>query len=342
VADEIHTRYVKGGFAVSDEVVLSTSPTTRILFRPAIHKEAGVRGVLVRQKIGANGVWKNTNEVDFRQLPADCGVLIELDSEATALLFEKLDQLLIDDKRKTKAIGELLAQGHSAEVWEALVKNDPDLASRLAAAQLQLDRQGAIRRFGRALRQHRDDESRWQKFFERHPWMLQSAFSAAVFQLAGETYVGGKKPIGRQGKGGVATDFLFSDASTKSFAVVEIKTPNTPLISKIYRGESGSGLDNETYSMSDELSGGVVQTRNQVAVAVEDFHAVVGKGFEGINRVHPKGVLVIGDLGMLDSRQQASFNQFRHGLYSLTVITFDELLRRLCILYDVDSEDADV
>jgi hypothetical protein len=181
---------------------------------------------------------------------------------------------------------------------------------------------------------------KWQKFFEAHPWMLQSAFSAAVFQLAGETYVGGKKPIGRQGKGGVATDFLFADASTKSFAVVEIKTPGTRLIGKVYRGDAGSGLDNETYSVSDEVSGSVIQTRNQVAVAVEDFHAVIDKGFEGLNRVHPKGVLIIGDLGTLDARQEASFNQFRHGLYSLTVITFDELLRRLCILYDVELEEV--
>ena len=40
-------------------------------------------------------------------------------------------------------------------------------------------------------------------------------------------YLGGKRATGRQGKGGVATDFLFSDDSTKSFAIVEIKTPET-------------------------------------------------------------------------------------------------------------------
>ncbi|MHB8190433.1 MAG: hypothetical protein ACYDHP_08465 [Ferrimicrobium sp.] len=80
MTEEVHTHYVKNGFAISDEVVLATLPTTRIVFRPAIHRDAGVRGELIRQKIGEDGLWKDTNEVDFRRLAADCGVTIELDS----------------------------------------------------------------------------------------------------------------------------------------------------------------------------------------------------------------------------------------------------------------------
>ena len=52
------------------------------------------------------------------------------------------------------------------------------------------------------------------------------ADSEITVKVRGETYVGGKSCVGRNGQGGVATDFLFRDESTQSFAVVDIKTPD--------------------------------------------------------------------------------------------------------------------
>jgi len=325
-----------------------------------------VRGHIVRQKIGNDGSWKDVNEVNFTSMPADCGVSIELDTKATAQLYSKLSQLyeiqkqgvdighqkyivakedrvlIIDDENKAKAIQDLLDQGHSEEFWRALTQADPDLATRLAIAKIQLDRQQAIYKFEGALIAHAHDEAYWQKFFENHPWMLQSAFSAAVFMLNGETYLGGKRPEGRQGKGGVATDFLFADGSTKSFAVVEIKTPAAHLVGSRYRGASDAGYDNEIYAMHADLTGGIVQVRNQITIAIEDFQSVLGRSYRAkINRIHPKGVLLIGSTDSLTQREKDSFNQFRQGLFSLTVITFDELLNRLKLMYCPDSNHDD-
>lgn len=170
-------------------------------------------------------------------------------------------------------------------------------------------------------------------------WMLQCASAATVYVIDGDTYVGGKLPLGRTGRGGVATDFVTSDASTKSFGVVEIKTPSTHLIGPRYRGTGTEELErqNDVYSMHVDFSGAVVQTRNQVAVAVESFRTTLAQhpSADGLNRLHPKGILIAGLLDGLNERQQASFNQFRHGQHSLTIITFDELLRRLAITYGV-------
>jgi hypothetical protein len=359
--DHIETEYKKGGFATASDVVLNTSPTTRIVFRPGM-STAGVRGHVIRQKIGHDGAWKNTNEVNFRHMPADCGVFIELDSAATQTLFDELTSLYkiqsdgvprgrqsyvvaksdevikIDDKSKGAVIRQLLEQGYSEDVWEKLAETDPGLATRLAAGQLQIDRAQVVADFRQALIDHPHDEGYWEDFFEQHPWILQSAFSAAVFMLGGETYVGGKAAVGRQGKGGVATDFLFADESTKSFAVVEIKTPDTRLVGGLYRGD-GEGYEQDVYSMHADLSGGVIQTRNQIAVAIDQFESVLGKTFKEIeSRVHAKGVLIIGTSAGFDDRERQSFNHFRHGLYSLTVITFDELLRRLEVLFDCELE----
>jgi hypothetical protein len=365
MTESISTHSVARGFAQSDDIVLCTSKRTRTIFRAGIHA-GGVRGHLIRQKVGADGSWKDANEINFNTLAADCGVKIELDTEATSKLYSKLSQLyrlqehgveagdqtyviakedevlIIDDRNKAEAVQGLLDQGHSEEFWQALTQSNPDLASRLAAAKIQFDRQEAIREFESSLATHEADEGFWQEFFQAHPWMLQSAFSAPVLMLNGETYLGGKMPVRRQGKGGVATDFLFADDTTKSFAVVEIKTPGAHLVGPQYRGEDDSGYDNEVYAMHAELSGGIVQTRNQITVAVEDFQSVLGKGYANkLNRVHPKGVLVIGSTSALRQRQKDSFNQFRHALHSLTVITFDELLNRLKLLFGAEEDRGD-
>lgn len=365
MAELITTRSVARGFAEVADIELRTTARTRILFRAGLHA-GGVRGFIIRQKRGKNGVWKDANEVNFNSVPADCGVSIELDTEATTKLYEGLSQLrmvhqrgvdpgeqtyvvstqdetiVINDRNKAQAIQALLDQGHSEAFWQVLTKSDPDLATRLAAAQLQFKRQQAIDEFAASLTRHADEEEYWQHFFETGPWMLQSAFSAPVFQLRGETYLGGKLPIGRQGKGGVATDFLFADDSTKSFAVVEIKTPHATLVGPRYRGETGTGFDSEVYAMHSELTGAIVQTRNQIAVAIEDFQMLQRGGFyDKINRVHPKGVLVTGMVAELSQREKDSFNHFRQGLQSLTVITFDELLHRLKLLYVDESVSTD-
>jgi Domain of unknown function (DUF4263) len=363
LADSIDTQYVKGGYATANEVVLSETPKTRTLFRPGLHSK-GVRGDLIRQKRGADGSWVRTNEVNFTKVPPDCGVSIELDTEATTKLLDKLMQLhevqkkgielgstrfvvgkedevlLVDSDSKGRAIKELLDEGYSEEFWNSLADKEPDLASRLAVAKLHLDRCAVIREFEASLKSHRSDEDFWQGFFGENPWIIEAAFSAAVFILNGETYLGGKLPIGRSGKGGVATDFLGGEASTKSFNVVDVKTPGADLVGRLYRGDRGSGLDNEVYSISPGLSGAIVQVRNQIAVAVENFTHTLGRGFAELNRVHPKGVLITGLVSELDERQQFSLNQFRYGLFSLTVITYDELLRRLKILFADPPEDS--
>jgi hypothetical protein len=349
---------------MSDDVVLTESARTRTIFRPGLHG-GGVRGHIIRQKRGVDRTWADANEVNFNHVPPDCSVQIELDTNATDKLFTKLTHLyrvqgrgiaygdhnfvvaeqdeviLVNDQNKAAVIKALLDQQLSEEFWDALSTTDPDLASRLAAGRLQYDREQTIRTFEKNLTDHSDDEAHWQKFFEAHDWILQTIFSSTVYFLGGDVYVGGKGPVGRQGRGGVATDFLFSDDSSKSFSVVEIKTPNTRLVGGRYRGSDGTGQSNETYSMHSDLTGGIVQTRNQISVAIDSFESVLGPGFgHRLNRVHPKGVLVVGRIADLGQRELESFNHFRHGLNSLTVITYDELLKRLQLLFGSDRPDT--
>lgn len=359
MTDEISTHHVKAGYSTVEDIVLVETARTRTVLRPAVHL-SGVRGALVRQKVSSDGLtYLDSNDANFTTLPNDYGVAIELDTAAMRRLYEHLSRLyaitdkgverqdktyvvapadravLLDSARKAQMIQMLVDADDSEELWTALARARPDLVSRLAAGQIQADRQESIRFLERSIREHPADEAFWQKFFESRAWMLQAASSCALLILNGETYLGGKMPQGRQGVGGVATDFLAADDSTKSFACVEIKTPSTALLGPRYRGESGSSADNETYSIHTQLSGAIVQVRNQITVAVNDFHSVLGRAHPSLNCLHPKGVLVAGTSETLSQRQRWSLNQFREGQFSLTVITFDELLRRLRIMYDV-------
>jgi hypothetical protein len=195
LADSIETRYVKGGYATADEIVLSETPKTRTVFRPGIHPK-GVRGEIIRQKKGVDGSWASTNEVNFTTVPPDCGVAIELDTEATAKLLDKLTKLqevqrkgvafgstkfvvgkedevlLVNDSTKSRVMKELLEQGYSEEFWTALAEKEPDLASRLAVAKLHLDRCAIIEEFEASLQTYRSDEAYWQRLFE----MSQAGF----------------------------------------------------------------------------------------------------------------------------------------------------------------------
>lgn len=354
----IHTRSVSWRFSITEPLVLDQTARTRTVFVGELH-EGGVRGRLCRQKIGSDGNWLDINEVNFSQVAPDAGVKIELNTEATGKLLRALGQLqalaeeglpptgshdyvvapaedvlLLNSDERSEAIRNLLNISLSVEDWSRLIELAPTFATDMAEAHLLHQRKADVEEYESSLVENATDEQYWQGFFKSHPWMLEAAFSAAVAFLDEDVYIGGKRAAGRHGIGGVVADFLFADESTKSFAVVEIKTPSARLLGSRYRGSSGEA--NEVFTPHNELSGAVVQLRNQISAAVADFDRVIRESYpQGVDRIHPKGVLVIGQKSGLSDRELASFNHFRHGLYSLTVITFDELHRRLQIIYDL-------
>ena len=150
--------------------------------------------------------------------------------------------------------------------------------------------------------------------------------------MQGETHVGGKSTKGRHGQGGVATDFLFSNLSNNSFAVVEIKAPTASLVAGIYRGNKNSGNSNETYSISTHVTGGLVQLENQIHIAMEDFFIKLNKDFKDLNTLDPCGVLLIGDTTKLSEKEKRSFDLFRKALGKNKIYTYDELLNKIKIL----------
>lgn len=163
-------------------------------------------------------------------------------------------------------------------------------------------------------------ESKWQRFFEDNPFILSLAFSVPVFYIQGNTYVGGKRIDGRGGK---FADFLYATASTGNLALIEIKRPDTDLLSaKAYRGD-------EVFGPSDELGGAIAQLLDQRQKLTQELPVI--KSNSERNDIHGHAircVLVVGSLPA-ESRKRRSFELLRNSVSQVDVVTFDELRGRL-------------
>lgn len=360
MVERVNTTSVSRNVAETDDIVLDQTATTRIVFHPVLNPK-GVDGVLMRQKRKDDKNWADAGGLDFRKAEAGAFTSIRLSSDSMKLLYDRLaclyavqqhgirngerhlvvndaDDLVVTDKNKARVIRQIIDHGNSEEFWQTLEESQSDLASRLAESKIHRDRVTVIQEFRSALSQQ-EDEGYWQSLFQKNPWILEAAFALNAFQIQGETYLGGKNSKGRNGRGGIASDFLFRDGSTQSFALVEIKKPSTQLMAKEpYRGNKGTNDVDVVYSAAPELSGGMVQLRTQISQGVQGYDSPIEHDFDGLNRVHPSGILVIGKYADLESEQQRSFDFFRHGLSGISIICFDELLNRLSQLYESPQE----
>lgn len=127
-------------------------------------------------------------------------------------------------------------------------------------------------------------------------------------------------------------------AGDARFAVlVEIKKPGTPLLAaREYR--------NGAWQMGSELTGGVVQLQanchrwdTEGATLRANRRWLQGRGIEV---TQPKGILLVGHLGQLDTEdKRASFERFRRNLWNPEVLTYDELLARARFLVDQGASE---
>lgn len=188
-----------------------------------------------------------------------------------------------------------------------------------------------------ALKARKDcsDESLWQQFFEKNPWIfgygLSYIYLSSLDDKKLEQVVAGHN-VGAHGKR--ADALMKSKGIISSLCFVEIKTHKTPLLSaKPYRVGC--------WAPSTELAGAVSQVQGTVAAAMD---AIRGKlsltdtdgfptGEEAFN-YSPKAYLVVGSLAQLvgdhgvNHEQYRSLELFRRNTVSPELITFDELYER--------------
>jgi|YNPMSStandDraft_2_1061718.scaffolds.fasta_scaffold29316_2 hypothetical protein len=175
-----------------------------------------------------------------------------------------------------------------------------------------------------------DNEEFWINLFQNNSWILSQIFSCPFIHIGTKFYCGGKEDDDR---GGVKGDLLYKNNLTGSLAFIEIKTPETKIISKKYRGDDNR-KENIIYSMSDDLTGGVNQVLNQRKVYQQHFGDNNGKILH-----NSKCILIIGKIENLDVGMKRSFEFYRSSLREVEIITYDELFDRISALLNFLKEN---
>lgn len=168
-------------------------------------------------------------------------------------------------------------------------------------------------------------EEFWQELLTKSPAVLSQIFPHSSFQFGAKCYVGGKNINNRQGN---IVDFIYASKHTDNIVLVELKTPTKKLLGSKYRGNC--------YSISDELSGGIIQVLNYKEQLLKEYYKLQDEE-SSFNAFSPKCVVLIGslELEMDNAIKIKSFELFRNSLSGIQVITFDEIFEKASDVLDL-------
>ncbi|WP_252988389.1 Shedu immune nuclease family protein [Pantoea stewartii] len=202
---------------------------------------------------------------------------------------------------------------------EALARTDAGTLMALKSDIELVTLEELIERFSQMI-ERKLTETKWQEFLTNNPFILSLAFAVPAYLVQGQAYVGGKRISGREGK---YADFVYASASTGNLALIEIKRPDTELLSKKpYRGS-------DVYAASSDFSGAITQLLDQrynmqikLPILKMDSQMKDTQGYA------IRCILIAGMSPNVEDHRK-SFELLRNSLTEVTVITFNELLQRL-------------
>ena len=361
--DKITTKSTSLHTATVDDIVLRETKTTRMVFRPLLvdnnqDKAAAVKGQILFQKKSVKDGWEDTDAINLAKLKIGEGVRLDIRSGELLTLYNELSDLYalyaqhgtqIGKSTYTKSDPQLsqLANLPVQELniilkansslggdlltklitWATLEDNLPKLIHRLHELSPNslriLNTSANLVRLKTAIKEwteHKNssDEELWQRLLTKHIHVLEQVFSWPVNIVGQKMYVGGK---GVDNKGGGLVDYLLKNTLTNNVTLVEIKTPRTPLLKTT---EYRKGI----YNTSDDLTGGVMQVINYRDNLIKYYFSLdVGDQFDAFD---PRCVVVIGHAGdeLKELNKRKSFELYRSQLSDVTVITYDELVRK--------------
>jgi len=319
---------------------------------------AAVKGTFIYQRKGKVDPWENIPTTPLNTLKKGEGYCLALDSTETLSLFSQLNDLYRLHAREGIPIGvtefvraegamKSLSELDEAQLRDFLNANQAagsELISRLlrwvtdaqGVAELValLEKLGpsALGNLNTAVsvsalteglavwNEHHlvGKEEFWHNQITTRSFLLEQLFSWPCSIIANKAYVGGKTI--ENGGGGIV-DFLVHNRLTTSAALIEIKTPTTPLLTAEYR----NGIPN----ISRDLSGSVVQVLSYKA-SLNESYLTMRRNAGDYEIFDPPCVVIIGNTNELTtSEQRRSFELFRRQLKGIEVITFDELFGRV-------------
>ena len=221
----------------------------------------------------------------------------------------------------------MLERNHGEELWNYLIDTDPDLATKLAFARMQIERVAALKEFEQRLKTE-NSELFWQSYFENNQWIFGYGLNYKFLKLiTGQPSYEGAQYDGKNEQRG---DFLLNSEAVNKFTVlVEIKKPNSDIIEPNFNKPYRSGV----WRLGKELlwATSQMQTNCQTWFRTGSTKDKARDELESQNiyTYCPRGILVFGHTNQLNERDKVyTFEAFRSNLRNPEIITFDELYER--------------
>lgn len=163
-------------------------------------------------------------------------------------------------------------------------------------------------------------EEFWQHALTERAYVLSQVFAYPVVVIKSKAYVGGK---GISNKGGNIVDFLASVESTDAVVLIEIKTPQTPLLGQEYR--------DGVFPLSTDMTGAVAQVLRYRQSLMKEFHSIMAERAKPPTLGEPRCLVVAGLAGreLTSGVKRENFELQRERLQGVSIVTYDELFRRL-------------
>lgn len=160
-------------------------------------------------------------------------------------------------------------------------------------------------------------ENTWQIELTKRKEILEIILGGKFYLLNDQASV---SSTDIKGTGNKIADYLFHNKGTHDIALVEIKTPHTPLLGSTYRN---------TYPLSKELSGSVAQVLVQKNELLKNYYQKIYKSDVKFEANSPKCFIVTGsienEIGN-DKEKAKAFELQRQAVSpSVNIISFDEL-----------------
>lgn len=175
-------------------------------------------------------------------------------------------------------------------------------------------------------------ESAWQSLFASNPFILSMLFGYPIVEVLKQAHVGGTALTGRGGK---IADFLMKNQGTNNAALIEIKTPHTPLLGKEFRGG--------VYPASSDLMASVAQVLDQRYQFQKNIAQI--KDASEISDIVSYSVdcVVVAGRTPAGTAEQKCLELFRRSMKDVQIYAFDELLHKLIQLREfLLSDDVSI
>lgn len=329
-------------------------------------EKATIKGNFIFQKKGKNDKWENHKELNLSSLKAKEWIKLEIKSEELLKLIEGLyplykishkDGIPFGETRyvKVKANLEELSKITEQDLktfftlnkragakllnsflnYAANLENPQQVVDRLEKLEIdnlqKLNSLVGISNLKKcqntwATNKTNSNEEFWQQLFLNNSFILSQIFSFPILLIKGKAYVGGKTVANT---GGNLVDFLCKNEITKNAVLIEIKTPGTKLLGKLYR-------DN-IYNISEEISGSVMQLANYKNSLYLDSNSITRGMSRKLNSFYPHCVVIAGNIEqeLTDDTKKKSLELFRNNLRDAQIISFDELFGKINNLIDL-------